>query len=115
MKTNQEMQMENTFNPQLAPKSLANVSPRRDLTKRDQNKLQKISQQKIIDAQNEVKECTFEPKLNLRESSLRIYSARYIDSYLYKPKPRVDRRKQDIEYELQKNDCKFVPALNKKA
>ena len=62
----------------------------------------------------EIEGCTFEPKLNPRQSPLRNSTAKYVENYLYKPKPRVDRNRLDIEYEQQKRDCKFKPELTSK-
>jgi hypothetical protein len=110
-----EMDKEITHQPKLAPKTQSFSSPRRDLSKRNQMKLLKIDQQKELDVLNEVKDCTFSPKTNRRSSKLRERSSpSYVDSYLYKPKPRVDREVKDIEFDLQKSDCKFRPSLNKR-
>lgn len=86
----------------LAPGTKRSISPRRDLTKRNQAKLKKASDQRLLDAEKEVAECTFEPVLNKRPSARRLKSDNYVDSYLYQPKMRKDRNKLDIEYEKQR-------------
>jgi hypothetical protein len=52
-----------------------------------------------LDALKEVKDCTFEPKVNNRPSPLRNDSPKYVENYLYKPKLRVDKDRLDIEFE----------------
>jgi hypothetical protein len=52
-----------------------------------------------LDASNEVKDCTFEPKLNNRASPLRNSSKKYVENYLYTPRARIDIDKSVIEYE----------------
>jgi hypothetical protein len=83
------------------------------------DKLEKIRRQKELNEKNEVKDCTFKPSVNKRNTVLRgtsgsssnknsVFSGRsgaqsqrekYVDNYLYKPKLRTDRSTDEIEYE----------------
>ena len=142
-----EMRLQETHKPKLAPGTLRNqsVKNRGDLSRSDYSqvlasrsttKLEKILRQKQENDIKEVKDCTFKPRLNKKQTCLRetsggsqrsnrqsvfsktsgAFSQRenYVDNYLYKPKIRQDRSTEEVEYENQKNECHFKPqTLNK--
>ena len=82
-------------------------------------KLEKMRKQKEENEIKEVKDCTFKPKLNKKDTFLRDKSRshsnrksvqsnggggqsqreKYVDNYLYKPKLRMDRSTDEIEFE----------------
>ena len=130
------MRLEETHKPKLAPATARHMSVknRGDLSRRDYShvlatrstsKLEKIRKQRQEDEYKEIKDCTFNPKLNKRAAIYRDGSSvgsssfggrpkttrsgsgrgnltdreKYVDNFLYKPKQRKDRSTEDVEFE----------------